>query len=96
MKKTSLNKRRKVSLATTTNITTTYQGESAGRYVSAMLLSANTIENGGVEVMPNIKFRATMKKGLLDDIVKDAECDFTPTSRIDIDRTYNPTILKWL
>ena len=84
MKKTSLNKRRKVSLATTTNITTTYQGESAGRYVSAMLLSANTIENGGVEVMPNIKFRATMKKGLLDDIVKDAECDFTPTSTLTL------------
>jgi len=84
MKKTSLNKRRKVSLATTTDITTTYQGESAGRYVSAMLLSANTIENGGVEVMPNVKFRATMKKGLLDDIVKDAECDFTPTSTLTL------------
>lgn len=84
MKKHSLNKRRKVSLATTTDITTSYQGESAGKYVSAMLLTANTIENGGVEVMPNIKFRATMKKGLLDDIVKDAECDFTPTSELTL------------
>tara|TARA_S200002703_G_scaffold157612_2_gene165921 strand:+ start:662 stop:1651 length:990 start_codon:yes stop_codon:yes gene_type:complete len=84
MKKTSLNKRRKVNLATTTSITTTYQGESAGKYVSAMLLSANTIENGGVEVMPNIKFRATMKKGLLDDIVKNAECEFTPTSELTL------------
>lgn len=85
MKKTSLNRsRRKVNLATTTNITTTYQGESAGKYVSAMLLSANTIEQGGVEVMPNIKYRSTMKKANLDDIVKNAECDFTPTSTLTL------------
>lgn len=84
MKKASLKKRRNVNLATTTSVTTTYQGESAGKYVSAMLLSANTIENGGVTVMPNVKYRATMKKGLLDDIVKNAECDFTPTSELTL------------
>lgn len=78
-------------MATTTSITTTYQGESAGKYIAAALLSANTIENGGVTVMPNIKFRATMKKGALDDILKNAECDFTPTSQLTLtERTLEP------
>jgi|9_EtaG_2_1085328.scaffolds.fasta_scaffold03076_7 hypothetical protein len=84
MKKNSLNKKRKVNLATTTDITTTYAGESAGKYVSAMLLTANTIENGGVTIMPNVKYKATMKKGSFDDIVKNAECDFTPTSELTL------------
>ena len=58
-------------MATNVNITTTYAGESAGKYIAAALLSSNTIENGGVTVMPNIKFRSTMKKANLDDILVD-------------------------
>jgi len=38
-------------------ITTTYAGQWAGKYVSAALLSAPTIEGGGVTVMPNVKFK---------------------------------------
>ncbi len=34
-------------MATTTSITTTYAGESAGKYISAALLAGNTIANGG-------------------------------------------------
>ena len=41
-------------MATTTSITTTYAGQFAGKYISAALLSASTIENGGIEVKPNI------------------------------------------
>ena len=37
-------------MATTTSITTTYAGEFAGKYVSAALLSADTIEGGGMEI----------------------------------------------
>ena len=35
-------------MATTTNITSTYAGEFAGKYISAALLSADTIENGEI------------------------------------------------
>lgn len=71
-------------MATTTSITTTYAGEFAGKYVSAALLSAPTIENGGVEVLPNVKFKAVMQKVGTDDILKDASCDFTATSTVTL------------
>ena len=35
-------------MATTTSITSTYAGEFAGKYISAALLSANTIDKGGI------------------------------------------------
>ena len=56
-------------MATTTSITSTYAGEFAGKYISAALLSANTIDKGGIEVMPNIKYKSTMKKVATDAIV---------------------------
>ena len=71
-------------MATTTNITSTYSGEFAGKYVSAALLSADTIENGGITVKPNIKYKEVMKKFAVDGIVKNGSCDFTDTSTIDL------------
>jgi hypothetical protein len=71
-------------MATTTSITTTYAGESAGQYISAALLSGSTIENGGITVKPNVKFKEVIKKVSTDDIVKDASCDFTATSTITL------------
>jgi hypothetical protein len=71
-------------MATTTSITTTYAGESAGQYISAALLSGSTIENGGITVKPNVKFKEVIKKVATDDIVKDAGCDFDPTSTITL------------
>ena len=71
-------------MATTTSITTTYAGESAGKYIAAALLSASTIENGGVEVKPNIKYKEVIKKIATDAIVKDATCDFTATSTVTL------------
>lgn len=71
-------------MATTTSITTSYSGQWAGKYVSAALLSAPTIENGGVEILPNVKFKAVMQKVGTDDILKDASCDFTATSTVTL------------
>ena len=71
-------------MATTTSITTTYAGEFAGKYISAALLSAATIENGGIEVKPNIKYKEVIKKLATDAIVKDATCDFTATSTVTL------------
>lgn len=71
-------------MATTTSITTTYAGEFAGKYISAALLSASTIENGGIEVKPNVKYKEVIKKLSTDAIVKDATCDFNATSTITL------------
>ncbi len=43
-----------VELATTTNITTTYAGQFAGEYIAAALLSASTIDDGGITVKSNL------------------------------------------
>ena len=71
-------------MATSTNITTTYAGEFAGKYIAAALLSASTIENGGLTVKPNVKYKEVMKKLATDGIVADATCDFDPTSTITL------------
>jgi len=71
-------------MATTTSITSTYAGESAGQYISAALLSGSTIENGGITVKPNVKFKEVIKKVSTNDLVKDASCDFDATSTITL------------
>lgn len=71
-------------MATTTSITTTYAGEFAGKYISAALLSADTIEGGGITVKPNVKYKEVMKTLSTDAIVKDATCDFSDTSTITL------------
>jgi hypothetical protein len=71
-------------MATTTSITTTYAGEFAGQYIAAALLSGKTLSEGGVTVKPNIKFKEVIKKLALDSILKDASCDFDPTSNVTL------------
>jgi hypothetical protein len=71
-------------MATTTSITTTYAGEFAGQYISAALLSGATLDNGGITIKPNVKFKEVIKKVASDDIVKDATCDFDPTSTLTL------------
>ena len=71
-------------MATTNSITTTYAGEFAGQYISAALLSGSTLDNGLITIKPNIKFKEVMKKVASDDIVKDATCDFDPTSTLTL------------
>jgi hypothetical protein len=72
-------------MATTTSITSTYSGSFAGKYLSAALLSANTIDKGGIEVMPNIKYKSTMKKVATDaNVIKNASCDFDATATVTL------------
>jgi hypothetical protein len=52
----------KINLSTTSSITTTYAGEFAGKYIAAALLSAPTLEKGGITIMPNVKFKQVIKK----------------------------------
>lgn len=71
-------------MPTTTSITTTHSGSFAGQYISAALLSAPTIENGGIEVKTNIKYKEVIKKIATDDLLKNATCDFDPTSTVTL------------
>ena len=79
-------------MATTTSITTTYAGEFAGQYISAALLSGSTLDNGLISIKPNIKFKEVIKKVSTDGLVKDAGCDFDPTSTLTLtERIIEPT-----
>ena len=71
-------------MATTTSITTTYAGESAGQYISAALLSGATLDNGLITVKPNIKFKEVLKKVSTDGLVTNSGCDFVPTSTLTL------------
>ena len=71
-------------MATTTSITTTYAGEFAGKYVAAALLPAPTIANNLITVKQNVKYKEVLKRVALNDIVKDATCDFTATSTLTL------------
>jgi hypothetical protein len=71
-------------MATTTSITTTYAGEFSGKYIAAALLSAPTLEKGGMTIMPNVKYKQVIKRVATDDIIKNATCDYDPTSTITL------------
>lgn len=71
-------------MSTTVSITTTYAGESAGKYIAAALLSAPTIQKNLITVKPNVKYKEVVKTLSTNDIVKDATCDFDATSTITI------------
>lgn len=71
-------------MATTTSITTTYAGEFKDQIIAAALLSAPTIEAGGITVKPSIKYKEVIKKLSSNDILKNATCDFDATSTITL------------
>ena len=71
-------------MATTTSITTTYSGDFAGKYIAAALLSAPTLDKGGITIMPNVKYKQVIKRVATDGIIKNATCDFDPTSTITL------------
>jgi len=86
---------KKVNLATAVNVTTTYAGEFAGEYIAAALLSASTINDGGITVKANIGYKEVIKKLATSSLVQPASCDFDPTSTITLtERIIQPTELQ--
>jgi len=67
-----------------TSITTSYVGEFAGKYVAASLLSAPTIEKGGVTVLPNVRYKQVLQKVADANLVRNATCNFTDASTITL------------
>jgi hypothetical protein len=71
-------------MPTVTSITTNYAGAFASKYISAALLSANTLDKGLIEILPNVNYRTTLQKVNTDSIVRDATCDFDATSTLTL------------
>ena len=66
-------------------ITTSYAGEFAGEYISAALLSGNTLANGLITIKPNVKFKSVLKTFATDtSSIADASCAFTDTADISL------------
>jgi len=76
---------KRTDLATTVNITTTYAGEWSAKYISCALLKSSTIDDGGVTVMPNVKYKSVISKVSTGDLIADGTCDFDATSNVDLD-----------
>lgn len=68
----------------TPSITTTYAGEFAGKYISAALLSGNTIAQGGITVKPNVKYKEVVKKVATSGLIGNASCDFTDAGSLTL------------
>lgn len=71
-------------MPTTTNISTTYAGEFAQKYIAAALLSSPTLDKGFITIKPNVKYKEVIKKYNNDDAIFDASCDFNPTSTVTL------------
>jgi hypothetical protein len=73
----------------------TYNGEFAGKYIAAALLSADTIEGGGITVKPNVKYKEVMKTLSTNALVKNADCDFADQSTVTLtERVLTPKELQ--
>jgi len=77
------------------SITTTYAGEFAGKYIAAALLSAKTLDNQYITILPNVKFKSVIQKIAVDSIVNDASCNFTTSGTVALsERILEPKELQ--
>ena len=64
-------------------LTKLYAGEEAAGFISASLLSGETLAKGNITVLPNVTFKVNLKNfDLSASSVKDASCDFTDAGDI--------------
>jgi len=63
---------------------TTYSGQFAGKYLAAALLSAPTLEQGGVTILPNVAYKQVLQKVATGNIVANATCDFTASGTVTL------------
>ena len=71
-------------MATSTNISTTYSGEYKGEIISAAVLSASTLDNGLIEVKPNIKHKRVVKSLALGSLLSTSTCGFNDNSSVTL------------
>ena len=73
-----------------------YAGEFAGKYLAASLLTAKTLDDAAITIMPNIKYKAAMKVGTFSNLVRSADCNFdSATSGLNLqEKILTPTELQ--
>lgn len=87
-----MRKQQKFALPT---ITSTYAGEFAGDYIAAALLSAKTLDNQYVTIVPNVKYKQVIEKLDVSGIVQDASCDFATSGSVAVtERILEPKELQ--
>ena len=62
----------------------TYAGEFSGKILGAALLSASTLDQGAVTIMPNVRYKSVLQVGAWANLVKGASCDFTATGTLTL------------
>jgi hypothetical protein len=76
-------------------VTSTYAGEFAGKYIAAALLSARTLDNKYITIVPNVKYKQVIQKIAVDSIVNDASCDFVTSGTVALtERILQPKELQ--
>ena len=65
-------------------VTSTYAGEASSDYIAAALLSAKTLDQGNVNIHPNVKYKEVIQKLDVGSIVNDASCNFETTGSVAI------------
>ena len=73
---------KKIQKFTEPSVTSTYAGEFAGQYIAAALLSAKTLDNKYITILPNVKYKQVIQKLAVANIVNDASCDFTTSGSV--------------
>jgi hypothetical protein len=83
------------TIAQPTIANSTYSGEAASGFIAAALLSAKTLDNGYVTIMPNVKYKSVIQKVSVDNIISDASCDFQANASASIaERIIEPKELQ--
>jgi hypothetical protein len=62
----------------------TYAGEFAGKYIAAALLSAPTLEKGGLTIHPNVKYKQVIQRVATGNVVANASCDFSDSTTVTL------------
>ena len=62
----------------------TYAGEFSGKILGAALLSASTLDQGAITIMPNVRYKSVLQVGAWANVVKGASCDFTATGALTL------------
>ncbi len=85
----------KQNFALPTIANSTYAGEAAAGYIAAALLSARTLDNKLVTIMPNVKYKSVIQKLDVSGITQDASCDFVTSGSVAIsERVLTPKELQ--
>jgi len=69
-------------MATTNNITTSYAGEEAGKYIAPALLNSPTLASRALTIDEGIKFKKPLRPTTVTGLIKDASCDFNATGTV--------------